>query len=289
MKVDYKFYATLLDSFQYYLKSDREEAFQELIDKINRVPFTSEAAEKGTAFNEFVDEIASSGECPGEVDGMFYYGKFTFKAEIVNHFVSIYQNALPQVFTKATLVTKKGTVELYGYIDEILPGEVHDIKCTGSYSFPKFLHAWQKVVYPYCLAQNGIDCPEFTYMITDYTNVFREDYRYRPERDIPALTLFCEELIDFLETNRHLITDRKVFGGENDPEKEKDKPVELLLTEDVYSHFVRKGAKESEPYGRKGDQVTLVDDRGDVLLVKSGNGEIFPIEKSKTIKDVTSN
>lgn len=286
MKVDYKFYATLLDSFQYYLKSDREEAFQELIDKVNRVPFVSEAADKGTAFNELVDTIAESGERPADVDGLYYHGRFTFKADLVNHFVSLYQNALPQVFTKATLTTKKGVVELYGYIDEVLPGEVHDIKCTGSYSFPKFLHAWQKVVYPFCLAQNGIDCPDFTYMITDYSSVYREDYRYRPDRDLPTLTLFCEELIDFLETNRHLITDKKVFGGDNASANE---PVTAVLTEDVYSHFVKKGAKETEAYGRKGDQVTLVEDRGDVLLVKSSKGEIFPIGKSKTQTDVTSN
>ena len=61
----YKFYPTLLDSFQNYLDSDKnwetfyggsdkpdsptideynEKSFNELIDRINRVPFESEAA-----------------------------------------------------------------------------------------------------------------------------------------------------------------------------------------------------------------------------------------------------
>ena len=80
MKPKYNFYATLLDSFQNYL--DRAELYQkyycfsetppytevewdekmerELIDKINRVPFESEAADKGTAFNEVVDCIVEN-------------------------------------------------------------------------------------------------------------------------------------------------------------------------------------------------------------------------------------
>ena len=75
MKVDYKIYPTLLDSFMDYQDSDaiwdkywswsenppntpeefHQLQFQGLIDKINRVPFDSEAADKGTAFNDVVD------------------------------------------------------------------------------------------------------------------------------------------------------------------------------------------------------------------------------------------
>src|SRR5574343_653915 len=75
MKVDYKVYATLLDSFMDYQDSDaiwdkywgwsedpphtpeefHQLQFQSLIDRINRVPFDSEAADRGTAFNEVVD------------------------------------------------------------------------------------------------------------------------------------------------------------------------------------------------------------------------------------------
>ncbi len=71
----YRFYATLLDTYMNYVESDavwdkywgrsdnpphtpeefRQQQFQQLIDRINRVPFDSEAADKGTAFNEVVD------------------------------------------------------------------------------------------------------------------------------------------------------------------------------------------------------------------------------------------
>ena len=73
--VKFRFYATLLDAYQNYLDSDiiwskywgwsenpphtpeefKKIQFQSLIDKINRVPFDSEAADKGTAFNEVID------------------------------------------------------------------------------------------------------------------------------------------------------------------------------------------------------------------------------------------
>lgn len=75
MQPNYRIYATLLDSYFNYLNSDviyeryygwsenppctedefRQKQFQELIDRINRKPFDSEAADKGTAFNEVID------------------------------------------------------------------------------------------------------------------------------------------------------------------------------------------------------------------------------------------
>ena len=77
MKRHYNFYATLLDKYQNYLmsgityqkfwgssespqKTEEEfevQEFQSLIDSINRVPFESELADKGTAFNEVIDCI----------------------------------------------------------------------------------------------------------------------------------------------------------------------------------------------------------------------------------------
>ena len=69
-KISYKLYPTLLDSYQNYIDSDkiyqkyyafsdnppcdedefREKQFQSLIDRINRVPFDSEKADRGTRF-----------------------------------------------------------------------------------------------------------------------------------------------------------------------------------------------------------------------------------------------
>lgn len=212
--IRYKIYATLLDAFTWYQKNEQENAFQEFIDKLNRVPFTSEAAEKGTAFNELVDKVAHEGEVYfADVKGMVHYGNFSFKKHIVDHFTTIVRFSQPQVFVKGILPTRFGDVELYGYIDEIMPGgTIMDIKCTGKYEFPKFLHNWQHLVYPYCFRANGTNMPYFTYEVTDYNNLYREDYTYKHERDMLRLQVHVEQLIEFIEQYRHLITDQKLFA-----------------------------------------------------------------------------
>ena len=210
----YKFYATLLDAFTWYLKSEQDNAFQEFIDKLNRVPFTSEDAEKGTAFNELVDKVAHDGEVYFEDEkGMIHYNGFSFKRRIVDDFTTIVCHGTPQVFTSAILPTRFGDVELYGYIDEVMPGGmIMDIKCTSKYEFPKFLHNWQHIVYPYCFRFNGMNMPYFTYKVTDYNNLYEEDYIYNHDRDLIRLQVHVEHLIEFIEQHRHLITDLKLFA-----------------------------------------------------------------------------
>lgn len=209
----YKIYATALDAFQYYLDSESDTAYQEFIDRLNRKPFTSEAAEKGTAFNNLVDELLKSGTI-ADTD-FVQYGDFTFRSDIVNHFVGCLQGSVSQYFCKGLLETSKGLVELYGYIDEIQADTTIDIKTTGNYTFPKYLHNFQQVVYPFCLQQEGIDITRFKYMITDFNNLFEEDYMYTGGADLQRMTNQLELLIDFLEMNRHKITDKKIFGGYN--------------------------------------------------------------------------
>lgn len=256
--IDFKFYATLLDAFTGYLKSDaiyerywgfsenpphtpeefREKQFQSLIDTINRVPFDSEAADKGTAFNEAVDclienrppvgmqfikvyeggKIACSSFKPGKeekvVELMAAYNSraFLFPMPLLKEFANYYKGALTQQFVQAVLPTCFGNVLLYGYIDELMPMSVHDIKTTGSYYVGKFKDHWQHVVYPYCLMQNGSDVRLFEYNVTDFKQTYTESYTFVPERDIPILTSHCEELIRFLNDNRDLITNKKIFA-----------------------------------------------------------------------------
>lgn len=248
--VRFKFYATLLDSFTNYLKSDaiwerywgfsenpphtpeefRQKQFQSLIDTINRVPFDSEAADKGTAFNEVIDcmiENRKSDKVHVErllsdmVDGRqsivglratYNNRQFDFPLSLCREFANYYKEALIQQRVEATLPTCFGNVLLYGYIDELMPMSVHDIKTTGSYYVGKFKDHWQHMVYPYCLMRNGSDVRLFEYNITDFSQTYTESYIFVPERDIPILTGHCEEFIRFLNDNRTLITDRKIFA-----------------------------------------------------------------------------
>ena len=72
------------------------------------------------------------------------------------------------------------------------------------------------MVYPYCLIKNGNEIRTFEYNITDFRNTYTETYVFDEKRDIPVLTSFVERFIEFLEVNRNLITDKKIFGGENE-------------------------------------------------------------------------
>jgi hypothetical protein len=255
-RLNYLLYATLLDAYQDYLFSDRiyseywgfsenppmtEEEFHEqkrleLIDRINRVPFDSEKADRGTVFNEIVDSIIlgrksdkmeiSSDKELGVINATYKERTFTFPIPVCKEFSDYYKGALPQVYTEAELPTRHGDVLLYGYIDELMPTCVCDIKTTGKYTAGKFKSHWQHVVYPYCLQIDGNSISDFEYnvllinerMSGNIYETFTEHYAYVAKRDIPLLTAHVESLIDFIEFHRDLITDKKIFNmhEEND-------------------------------------------------------------------------
>lgn len=101
-----------------------------------------------------------------------------------------------------------------------MPMAVHDIKATGNYCVGKFKDHFQHLVYPYALMQNGSDVRTFEYNIAEFNKggfpvgTYTETYVFNPERDIPILTSHCEMFIAFLEENKDLITDKKIFGLE---------------------------------------------------------------------------
>lgn len=272
-QVRFKFYATLLDAYQTYLDSEliwdkywvwsenpphtpeefKQIQFQSLIDRINRVPFDSNAADKGTAFNEVIDcmvlhkssdkiqvekvyEVIADGlidPCTGKVVGgdvvetnkikglnVTYNGKtFYFQLPLVREYANYYSGALPQVYVQAELPTMYGNVLLYGYIDYLMPFCVHDLKTTRQYSVGNYKRHWQHKVYPYALMKSGCDVFDFEYDISEigktYYRNYKECYTFKPERDVPQLTQHCEGLINFITENRDLIKDKKIFNLED--------------------------------------------------------------------------
>ena len=249
----YRIYATLLDAFGAYLNSDviwdkywgwsenpphtpeefHEQQFQELIDRINRKPFDSEAADRGTAFNEIIDcmienrkssimEISKAYHDDGKLYGIkavYNNRTFTFHIDLCREFANYFKGALTQQRVEAILPTAYGSVLVYGLIDELMPTSVHDIKTTGSYTVGKFKDHHQHLVYPYALMKNGSDVLTFEYNIVEFNkggyvvDTYTETYVFNPERDIPILTNHCEEFIRFLEENRELITDTKIISN----------------------------------------------------------------------------
>lgn len=133
--------------------------------------------------------------------------------------------SIDQHFCKGVISTVYGDVELYGYADEISLDKVFDIKTTSSYSFGKFERAWQKDVYPYCLVQSGeMDrVSEFEYTVFQLTKpssrnpvisakMYCEPYTFDFAASEKRLRLFLERFIEWLESHRADITDKKIFN-----------------------------------------------------------------------------
>lgn len=254
-------YPSLLDAFKYYLDAEErweqyeggkeepsisideycEKAKQEFIDKINRVPFESEAADKGTAFNVVIDCLIER-RLPTEEEGVqvkrcrYKHNKsdveadglevkykdytFLFDREMCLDLATLFKGAIPQYRCEGILPTKYGNVLLYGYLDELLPNKICDIKTTSRYTAFKFRDHFQHLVYPYCINYEGGDIKDFEYNCIvwgsspEKYNYFVESYSYDAQRDIPILTNHIESLIEFLNNNKKIIKNQKIFNNE---------------------------------------------------------------------------
>ena len=246
---NYLFYATLLDAFQTYIDSDiiwerywgfsenpphspeefRQAQFQSLIDKINRKPFDSEKADRGTTFNEIIDcmvldrnsEMVNvkrvyDGNSLVGLNGAYNGRTFYFPITLCREMADFYKGSLCQQYIQAILPTIFGDVLLYGYMDYVKPFSTHDLKTTGQYAVGNYKNHWQHRVYPYALMKNGCNVPDFEYNVVElgktYYRTYTESYSFVPERDVPILTQHCEDFIRFLQANRTLITDQKIFN-----------------------------------------------------------------------------
>lgn len=249
----YRIYATLLDAFGQLERSDvlwekyygfseeppctpeefHDKMERELIDKVNRLPFDSEAADRGTAFNEVVDALVENRQPRMmlvertrdlQYKVCFNGRTFFFPMQLCVDMAVMYKGAITQRRVSGVMLTSYGDVELYGVIDELMPLAVHDIKTTGNYSVGKFKHNNQHLIYPWALHKMGVDLTTFHYDIVEmgkprrdgtYTvERYQETYVYEHERDEKILRERVEDFIVWLECHREEITDKKIFGGE---------------------------------------------------------------------------
>lgn len=213
---------------------------QELLDAINRVPHEpSEAASKGTALNEVVDCLIHNRNSDNENVKICTAGfngvnaikatcdgfEFLFDIPFCKSIAEYFKGSLSQVFTSATLHTKCGEVELYGYIDELRENKVYDLKTTSRYEFGKYAKYWQRHAYPYTLIESGMCTDVTSFEFTAYalkggtsrtpliTGVqYPEVYQYDHEKSKVMLKDICERFCEFLEENRNMITSKKIFN-----------------------------------------------------------------------------
>lgn len=245
----YNIYPSLLDKFANYLNSSQiyqqtygfseepamtEEEFeaqkkQELLDGINRVPFESESADKGTMFNEVIDciidgrdskkMIITANKEVNIVDVVWQKEEprtFAFNLNDCREIAKTLKGAVCQSYKEGFIETAYGFVKLYGYTDYIMPFSVVDLKTTKSYFAFKYRNHWQRIVYPFLMNFNGEFINDFTFLVYKWTKnggeIYTEEYTYNESEDLPKLTEILEQFIEFLEAHREQITDKKIFN-----------------------------------------------------------------------------
>ena len=214
---------------------------KKLIDQINRCPKEPiEAADKGTAFNEIVDCTIHQRECEhADMTVMFvpqnkfcyakYNGfEFKFDWDLVHRLADRFKGAISQYRCEAKLTTTYGEVTLYGFLDEWQGSKISDLKTTGSYKFGKYERKWQRHVYPFCIVESGdsTEINEFEYTAVELSkptknnpiitgSIYPEIYTYDHQQSRQRLIVICELFIQWLESRREFIQDKRIFGGEN--------------------------------------------------------------------------
>lgn len=177
---------------------------------------------------------------------------FYFDANMCKAVAEYYKGAICQYLVSAPLDTKYGEVNLYGYIDEWVGDIIYDIKTTSMYNFGKFSDKTQKLVYPFCAIESGLvgNIEQFEYSVFKWTKTkdyitevvhcdgltdnmddyyktidkpievhsaefFPECYTYNHSQATQKLRMICERFIEWLESRKDYITDKKIFNGEN--------------------------------------------------------------------------
>ncbi len=201
--VKYKIYPTLLDSFYWYKRGYNPK--EEIINKINRVKTEfPEAARKGVAFESVINVLLKSGNHSLLMDSEFESDGFKFDSAIVQKIAKKLCNAKKQQeFIQANVSTSVGLINVYGFIDYSYDDMFVDLKTTGSYKKDK--------CYPLLAQLNGRPVNKFNYLVTDFKDAYVEPYLHNSSMTDEFLFNLVE-FTEFLEANRDLITDKKIFG-----------------------------------------------------------------------------
>ena len=217
--------------------ADKGTAFNEVIDCIiEHHPCEREDMEIRTDV-----QIENAGTCKQEPNsgeirynvtaypfiGVKFNGwDFHYQESLCREVAQYFYGCIPQYTCSAILPTIYGNVELYGHVDYIGTNKIYDLKTTKQYQFGNYSAYWQRHLYPYCLIESGEmrEVSEFEFTVVKWKElknkpisgeIYREVYTYSHEQSREKLTAICEAFIEWLEMHRDVITDQKIFGGEN--------------------------------------------------------------------------
>jgi hypothetical protein len=195
---------SLLDAFDNVLTGRYNETEQRLLDKINKVAAyqQTEAMSMGTAMDLITESYNPLRIVKNKKTGLecYEFEFWEFNRSLVDDLRDIRDPFYHQVWVERFIDTPYGPVKFYGKTDDLGGGHVQDLKTCKQYMGGlSYYDAWQWKLYLYCANAHA-----FTYVITDYTNIYFEEYQPRPDNE-SLLRSHTVKYIEFLNDNRDKI------------------------------------------------------------------------------------
>lgn len=188
----YQFYPTLLNEYHRYLTNPSKDAFDMLINRINRVPITDpellKKFGKGISFESAVLKDKPHKFDPELVNGAREMLPTKLKSQQFIQF--IHKN-----------------IRFYGYADVVGEGRVIDIKTTKTHRPNRHDFNFQNL---YLYALKGAGFRQMDYLICDFNQLYVETYDVEVY-DFNYLLNEMEQFATFVEEHKNLITDKKIF------------------------------------------------------------------------------
>jgi hypothetical protein len=191
----YQFYPTLLNEYHRYLANPSKDAFDKLLNRINRVPITDpellKKFGKGISF-----ESAVLKDKPHR-----------FAHELVKGA----KEMLPKRLNSQQFIQFiHKDIRFYGYADVVGDGRVIDIKTTKTHRPNRHDYNFQNL-YLYALKEAGFR--QMDYLICDFNQLYVETYDVEVY-DFSYLLNEMEQFAAFVEEHKNLITDKKIIVEE---------------------------------------------------------------------------
>lgn len=174
---------------------------QDLIDKLNKVPFPkSEAMMKGIAFENCLRK-----------PGVYADGQFEFDPAVVDACYKHTEGGIWQTWVDLQIFTYDYEFTIGGYTDVIRRNVLKDVKTTKQYSFPAFDESYQHKVYLLGAEQTGAQIDQFDYVVCDFKEVYVETYFFDSNAYKASVLAIMRDVAEFIRLRRHLITNPKLF------------------------------------------------------------------------------
>lgn len=189
---------SLINSLSWYLKESftktEAEQRQEFLQTLRREKTpTTEAQAKGIKLENDILDCCNGKYLTFRPSYRTKYNSYDF---VVDSLAKIVKGGLWQQSVKKDIKVGNQDFILYGRTDVIKRGTIFDIKYTSKYELGKFQDSIQHLIYLYCS-----DLPEFSYLISDGKDWWREDYfNYNNIED--KIKSKISEFLDYLEGDK---------------------------------------------------------------------------------------